>query len=336
MGVSIEVNGLMKFFGFLRIWEDVMLMIFVGEVSVLLGLLGIGKLVFLKFLIGFLWLECGLIIIDGIDIIECLVKEFYEICILFGVLFQDGVLFGLMNFYDNIVFFLCEYIKKKESEICDIVMEKLVLVGLGGDEKKFFGEIFGGMCKCVGLVCVLVFDLQIIFCDEFDLGLDLVCIVYLSQLIMDINVQIDVIILIVMYNINIVCIVLDNMGMLFCKYLVMFGLWEVLFISDELVVWQFFNGWCIGLIGMFEEKDEVIKVEEQVLFDVGYYVGGVEEIEGVLLQISVILGMLECKVVVWCQVWVCEMLYMLFKKVQVVIFDDFEGMYKYVVYEIGQ
>lgn len=63
----------------------------------LLGPSGTGKSVFLKSLIGLLRPERGSIIIDGTDIIECSAKELYEIRTLFGVLFQDGALFGSMN-----------------------------------------------------------------------------------------------------------------------------------------------------------------------------------------------------------------------------------------------
>ena len=43
-------------------------------------------------------------IIDGTDITLCSAKELYEIRKLFGVLFQDGALFGSMSLYDNIAF----------------------------------------------------------------------------------------------------------------------------------------------------------------------------------------------------------------------------------------
>ncbi len=132
MGVAIEVNGLTKSFGSSKIWEDVTLTIPAGEVSVLLGPSGTGKSVFLKSLIGLLRPERGSILIDGTDIIECSAKELYEIRTLFGVLFQDGALFGSMNLYDNTAFPLREHTKKKESEIRDIVMEKLTMVGLPG------------------------------------------------------------------------------------------------------------------------------------------------------------------------------------------------------------
>ena len=130
------------------------------------------------------------------------------------------------------------------------------MVGLGGDKKKFPGEISGGMRKRAGLARALVLDPQIILCDEPDSGLDPVRTAYLSQLILDINAQIDATILIVTHNINIARTVPDNMGMLFRKQLVMFGPREVLLTSDEPVVRQFLNGRRIGPIGMSEEKDE--------------------------------------------------------------------------------
>src|SRR6202008_3115845 len=104
MGIGIQVEGLTKSFGSQRIWEDVTMEIPEGEVSVLLGPSGTGKSVFLKSLIGLLRPERGSITIDGTNIIDSSAKELYEIRKLFGVMFQDGALFGSMNLYDNTAF----------------------------------------------------------------------------------------------------------------------------------------------------------------------------------------------------------------------------------------
>src|ERR1700744_2852426 len=297
MGIGIQVEGLTKSFGSQRIWEDVTMEIPEGEVSVLLGPSGTGQAVFLKSLIGLLRPERGSIIVDGTDITECSAKELYDIRPLFGVMFQDGALFGSMNLYDNTAFPLREHTKKKESEIRDVVMEKLDMVGLTGDEKKFPGGVSVGMRKRAGLARSLVLDPQIILCDEPDSGLDPVRTAYLSQLLIDINAQIDCTILIVTHNINIARTVPDNMGMLFRRKLGMFGPRGVLLPRDEPVVRQFLNGRRIGPIGMSEEKDEATMAEEQAMIDAGHHSGGTEEIEGVPPQIVATPGMPERKAV---------------------------------------
>ncbi|MBV8927544.1 MAG: ATP-binding cassette domain-containing protein [Mycobacteriaceae bacterium] len=336
MGIAIEVDGLTKSFGAQRIWEDVTMTVPEGEVSVLLGPSGTGKSVFLKSLIGLLRPERGSIIVNGTDIIECSSKELYDIRTLFGVMFQDGALFGSMSLYDNTAFPLREHTKKKESEIRNIVMEKLELVGLAGDENKFPGEISGGMRKRAGLARSLVLDPQIILCDEPDSGLDPVRTAYLSQLLIDINAQIDCTILIVTHNINIARTVPDNIGMLFRRKLVMFGPREVLLTSDEPVVRQFLNGRRIGPIGMSEEKDESTMAEEQALIEAGHHHGGVEEIQGVPPQIQATPGLPERKAVGRRQARVRDIMHTLPPQAQEAIRDDLEGTHKYRSSEFGE
>lgn len=333
MGVAIDVNGLTKSFGSARIWEDVTLTIPAGEVSVMLGPSGTGKSVFLKSLIGLLRPERGSIVIDGTDILQCSAKELYEIRTLFGVLFQDGALFGSMNIYDNTAFPLREHTKKSEKEIRDIVMEKLDLVGMPNDGYKFPGEISGGMRKRAGLARALVLDPKIILVDEPDSGLDPVRTAYLSQLLIDINAQIDATILIVTHNINVVRTVPDNIGMLYRKKLVMFGPREVLLTSEEPAVKQFLNGRRIGPIGMSEEKDQATAAAEQAAIDAGHADGGVDEVEGVPPQIVASPGMPERQAVGRRQARVREILHTLPPNAQAVIRDELEGTHKYAVHQ---
>src|SRR5512134_1290835 len=263
MGVEIKVESLSKSFGKQLIWGDVTLSIPAGEVSVMLGPSGTGKSVFLKTLIGLLKPDRGSILIEGTDIASCSEKDLYEIRKLFGVLFQDGAMFGSMTLYDNVAFPLREHTKKSESAIRDVVMEKMELVGLLGAEGKLPGEISGGMRKRAGLARALVLDPEIVLFDEPDSGLDPVRTAYLNQLIVDLNAAIEATFLIVTHDINTARTVPDNIGLLYHQHLAMFGPREMLLSSQEPVVRQFLNAQRQGPIGMAEEKDADELAQEQ-------------------------------------------------------------------------
>jgi len=136
MGAEVVVEGLTKSFGRQTIWRDVTLTLPAGEVSVMLGPSGTGKSVFLKSIIGLLKPERGRCEINGVDIVTCSEHKLYEIRKLFGVLFQDGALFGSMNLYDNVAFPLRQHTDKSEEEVAEIVNRRLREVGLADSGDK--------------------------------------------------------------------------------------------------------------------------------------------------------------------------------------------------------
>lgn len=255
MGVEVRVEGLTKSFGGQPVWSDVSLTLPPGEISVLLGPSGTGKSVFLKTLVGLLKPDRGAIWIEDQNLPRLSERALYEVRKLFGVLFQDGALFGSMTIYDNVAFPLREHTRRSESQIRAVVHEKLEMVGLLGAERKLPGEISGGMRKRAGLARALVLDPRIILFDEPDSGLDPVRTAYLNQLIIDLNQQTGATFLIVTHDINTARTVPDNIGLIYHGHLAMFGPREMLLSSTEPVVRQFLGAQRIGPIGMAEEKD---------------------------------------------------------------------------------
>lgn len=255
MGGTVEVNGLTKSFGRQNIFHDVTLALPPGEITALLGPSGTGKSVFLKSLIGLLEPEEGEILIDGVDMVTSKESRRLDLRKKFGVLFQDGALFGSLPVYDNVAFPLREHTRMSEGDIRLTVMDKLELVGLGGQEHKLPGEISGGMKKRAGLARSLVTDPEIVLVDEPDSGLDPVRTSNLAELLVEVNAATDATMLVVTHNIELSRVLPDNLGLLYRRDLVMFGPREEFLLTDHPVVSQFMSGDPDGPIGMSEEVD---------------------------------------------------------------------------------
>jgi phospholipid/cholesterol/gamma-HCH transport system ATP-binding protein len=253
--VEISIKELTKSFGPQTVLEDITFDVPKQKITVVLGPSGTGKSVFLKHLVGLLKPDRGEIWIDNKNVPALNEKELYKVRRKFGVLFQDGALFGSMNVYDNVAFPLREHTKKREGEINDIVTEKLTMVGLTGAEGKLPGEISGGMKKRAGLARALVLDPEIVLFDEPDSGLDPVRTAFLNELILDLNRQLEATFIVVTHDIATAKNVADYIGMLYRRNLVQFGPAKDMFESDIPVVRQFLAGATDGPIGMSEEKD---------------------------------------------------------------------------------
>jgi phospholipid/cholesterol/gamma-HCH transport system ATP-binding protein len=211
--------------------------------------------VLLKNIIGLLRPEEGQIYVDGEPIVGIRHKDMLRIRRKFGVLFQDGALFGSMDIFDNIAFPLREHTKRGEREIKAIVMEKAEMVGMVAHLKKLPGEISGGMRKRAGLARALVLDPEIVFFDEPDSGLDPVRVAYLDELVKSVQRETGCTFFIITHNIDSVKRTADYIGMLYRSSLVRFGPADDMFTSDRALVKQFLAGSNVGPIGMDEMVD---------------------------------------------------------------------------------
>jgi phospholipid/cholesterol/gamma-HCH transport system ATP-binding protein len=261
----ISLRGVTKRFGSHTVLEDISFDLPKGKISAIMGPSGTGKSVLLKNIIGLLRPEEGEIWVDGEETVRMGEKDLYRVRRKFGVLFQDGALFGSMNMYDNTAFPLREHTNKSEKEIKEIVLSKLEMVGMLDHLKKFPGEVSGGMRKRAGLARALVMDPEIVFFDEPDSGLDPVRVSYLDELTRKIQEEVGATFFVITHNIPSVMRIADYIGVLFRAGLVKFAAKEEMCNGDDEIIRQFLAGRAKGPIGMDEMATDQSDIEKELI-----------------------------------------------------------------------
>ncbi len=159
-------------------------------ITTVLGPSGTGKSVLLKHLVGLLEPDQGEVRVFGQDICEITEKERYELRKRFGVLFQDGALFGSMNIYDNVAFPLRKHTDMPEDEIGSSSCSRMAEVGLEAAAAQVRRTRSPAACASApaspGRWCSTP---TIVLFDEPDSGLDPVRTSLLNDLILDMHAE---------------------------------------------------------------------------------------------------------------------------------------------------
>ncbi|GAA5109976.1 ABC transporter ATP-binding protein [Haloechinothrix salitolerans] len=247
---SIEIRDVHKSFGDSVVLAGMDLSFADDAITTVLGPSGTGKSVLIKHIVGLLAPDSGEVRVFGQDIWGISEKERLDLRKRFGVLFQDGALFGSLNIYDNTAFPLRKHTDYSEAEISEIVMDGLIEVGLEQAIRKFPSEVSGGMRKRAGFARALVMKPDIVLFDEPDSGLDPVRTSLLCDLIIDMHERHKGTYLVVTHDIRSARKVSDYVGLIWKGKVVHYGEADAAFASEDPFVRQFLAGDSAGPLGM--------------------------------------------------------------------------------------
>jgi phospholipid/cholesterol/gamma-HCH transport system ATP-binding protein len=242
---AVEFVEVHKAFGRNKILRGLNLGIPEDKISMILG-----PSVCIKHMVGLLYPDEGDVLVHGESVPNMPDNQLFAMRKKFGVLFQDGALFGSMNLYDNVAFPLRQHTDKGEDEIEDIVMRRLREVGLEGSREKAPNELSGGMRKRAGFARALVLDPGIVLFDEPDSGLDPVRTALLCELIQEVHEENGGAYVVITHDIMSAKRVAEYIAVLWKGRIVESGPADELFNSENQFVRQFLAGASQGPLGM--------------------------------------------------------------------------------------
>lgn len=185
----IVVENIKKSFAHQSVLKGISADFYPGQCNLVIGTSGAGKTVFLKCLVGLHQPDDGNILYSNRKFNAMKTNEQKKLRQEMGMLFQGNALFDSMTVEENVRFPLDMFTSKSDEEKRSRVQECLQKVNLSGAEKKYPGEISGGMMKRVGIARAIVMEPKYLFCDEPNSGLDPKTALVIDELIRELTIE---------------------------------------------------------------------------------------------------------------------------------------------------
>lgn len=183
----IEVRHLYKSFEDKEVLKDINAVFEDGKTNLIIGQSGSGKTVLVKNLVGLLEPTAGEVLYDGRNLVSMSKKEKIMMRREMGMIFQNAALFDSLSVLENVMFPLDMFSTMNYRERVKRAVECLDRVNLVDAQKKFPGEISGGMQKRVAIARAIVLNPKYLFCDEPNSGLDPKTSLVIDDLLSDIT-----------------------------------------------------------------------------------------------------------------------------------------------------
>ena len=184
----IQIRGLFKSFGDMKVLRGIDLDLYQGENLVVLGRSGTGKSVLIKIISGLLRADKGEVTVLGSNMNTISDHELQELRIRIGFSFQNSALYDSMTVRKNLEFPLVRNKKNlTRREIDKSVEEVLEAVGLSHTINQMPSELSGGQRKRIGIARTVILNPEVMLYDEPTAGLDPITCIEINDLINEVQ-----------------------------------------------------------------------------------------------------------------------------------------------------
>jgi len=241
--IVIEVTNVTTTFGPHMVHDKVSLEVKRAEIFALIGGSGSGKSTLLREMMLLHQPDSGDIKVLGYDFKRITTAQGDALRNRWGVMFQQGGLFGSLTVLENVGLPLREHTDLTDPLIDDLATWKLSMVGLTSDVFALYpSELSGGMLKRASLARALSLDPELLFLDEPTAGLDPISAGEIDELILKLRDMFGLSILMVTHDLDTLWQVSDRVAVLANTKVEGIGSMLELSKSKVTSVRQFFEG----------------------------------------------------------------------------------------------
>ena len=211
----VEIRGLKKSFGDLKVLQGVDLDLFKEENLVVLGKSGSGKSVLIKIMVGLLKQDAGTMHVFGREVSRLNSKQLNELRLKIGFSFHNSALYDSMTVKENLEFPLVRNVKNlTKGEIQKKIEGLLDSVGLPQTINQMPSELSGGQKKRIGVARTLILDPEIMLYDEPTAGLDPITCMDINNLINEVREQFKTTSIVITHDLTCAKVTGDRMAVL--------------------------------------------------------------------------------------------------------------------------